>query len=99
MNRWNLIGYVALWVGMLFAVGFTGYESSVREREVARAIQVNCFFGNENRQAMRAILADANRRTQTSQQRTAAEKKAAQTYYETQIARLKPFDCERLVQP
>lgn len=99
MNRWNIIGYAALWAGMVLALAFTGYERREREEAFAHAVQVNCNFGNQNRNALAAIIRDANRRTQTSRQRTPEQKRQAKEFYEQSLKALKPFDCDSLVKP
>lgn len=92
----QITAYVILWIGMIGAFGFTEWERRERAAAANYAVKVNCEFGNLNRAAIKTILLDANRRTQTSQQRTREEKRAAQEFYNRQIARLTPFDCESL---
>ena len=87
-----IIGYLVLSVFMVLAL----YGGYVADQHAKRAVKINCNFGNQNRQVMRVILMDANKRTQTSRQRSREEKRAAQEFYDRQLQRLKPFDCSRL---
>ena len=95
----NVLGYLALWVGVLAAFGYGEWERQNRERDVVRAIQINCNIGNEHRSTLRTILMDANRRTQSSKQRTTEEKKEAAEFYEKALNKLKPFNCGKLIKP
>ena len=88
----STIGYLIMFAFVLVAL----YGGHHADQQAQRAIQVNCQFGNKNRDVMRLILKDANNRTQTSKQRTEEQKRIARVFYERQIARLKPFDCEAL---
>lgn len=77
-----VIGYAIL---MLFVlIGF------------ARGEQIDnkvCSYSEADRQIIRTILIDANRRTQTSDQRTKEEKETAAKYYAETLAKIPPVKC------
>jgi uncharacterized membrane protein len=92
VNHWAVIGYLIL----ALAMGIALYGSWHADRAAQRAIQVNCNFGNENRRIIRLILEDANKRTQTSNQRTPEEKREAAKFYGQYLRELEAFDCDAL---
>lgn len=99
MKHKPVFAYLLLWLAMVASFGFIEWERRERLEAANYAIKINCEFGNRNRTAIRTILLDANRRTQTSGQRTREEKRAAQDFYNRQLQRLKPFDCDSLMLP
>ena len=90
--RRALIGYLILCVFLGVAL-WGGYHA---DQKAERSIQVNCRFGNENRNVIRLILQDSNRRLQTSEQRSQEEKRVGEQVYMKYLSILEPFDCDAL---
>jgi hypothetical protein len=103
------LGFLAIMVGVWFAIqGDRHAQVAARDAKIAatqsaraleraeKAILVNCDFGNQNRLAMRRILQNANRQSQTSRQRSPEEKRISNEFYKKQLKELPLFDCDRL---
>jgi hypothetical protein len=78
----QIVAYVILGIGVV-----AGFLFIDRQNELI------CSVANDNRDAMRGILIDANERAQTSLQRTPEEKAAAQLFYTAQLQRIPPNPC------
>jgi hypothetical protein len=89
-NRLAIVGFC-----ILSFFNFLGlYGAWLNDQHQKQEAYENCIFNQTNRNGLRGVLIDANRRTQTSNQRTAEEKQNAQEFFDKAIKKFPKIECE-----